>query len=124
LLSALTALRPAGKSWHAGLRQPGECWASLVCFLDITERKRAEEAPHGAQEKLYQAFLSVPAAITVSELDSGQFVECNDAATTLFGYPAGGADRQERTPSWHLAESEARAAFIGTLKQGKIRDVQ
>ena len=59
-------------------------WISHI--RDITERKRAEEALQITNEKYAKAFLSVPDAITISELDSGRFIEVNDAATRIFGY--------------------------------------
>jgi PAS domain S-box-containing protein len=55
-------------------------------FEDITGRKSAEEGLQVIQEKYTKAFLSVPDAITISELDSGRFIEVNDAATRTFGY--------------------------------------
>ncbi|MCX6684699.1 MAG: PAS domain S-box protein, partial [Methanoregula sp.] len=65
--------------WHG---QP----AIMVIIRDITERKRAEEVLRLVQEKYTKAFLLAPDAITISELDSGRFVEVNEAATTIFGY--------------------------------------
>ena len=39
-----------------------------------------------AQEKYTKAFLLAPDAITVSELESGRFIEVNDAASHIFGF--------------------------------------
>jgi PAS domain S-box-containing protein len=39
-----------------------------------------------AQEKYTKAFLLAPDAITVSELESGRFIEINDAASHIFGF--------------------------------------
>jgi PAS domain S-box-containing protein len=38
------------------------------------------------KEKYSQSFLLAPDAITVSELDTGRFIEVNDAASYIFGY--------------------------------------
>ncbi|MFA5376257.1 MAG: PAS domain S-box protein [Dehalococcoidia bacterium] len=54
--------------------------------VDITERKQAEESLRTTHEKYTKAFMSVPDAITISDLDSGRFIEVNDAATRIFGY--------------------------------------
>jgi PAS domain S-box-containing protein len=66
--------------------EDGRVLYAIALIEDISERKKAEEALQAIQEKYTKAFLSVPDAITISELDSGRFVEVNEAATTLFGY--------------------------------------
>jgi PAS domain S-box-containing protein len=53
---------------------------------DITDRKRAAEALRVVQEKYTKAFLSAPDAIAISELESGKFIEVNEAAVRIFGY--------------------------------------
>jgi len=58
----------------------------ILMHEDITDRKRAEEALRIAHEKYTKVFLSAPDAITISELDSGRFIEVNDVATRIFGY--------------------------------------
>jgi PAS domain S-box-containing protein len=58
----------------------------IESFIDITDRKRAETALQIAQEKYKKVFLLAPDAITVSELESGRFVEINEAASRIFGY--------------------------------------
>jgi len=58
---------------------------SGIC-IDITDRKQTEEELAVAKEKYTKAFLSAPDAITISDLESGRFLEVNDAASTIFGY--------------------------------------
>ncbi len=53
---------------------------------DITETKQIEEALHYNQEKYTKAFLSSPDAIMISDLETGIFIELNDAASQIYGY--------------------------------------
>jgi PAS domain S-box-containing protein len=53
---------------------------------DITGRRQAEEALRISKEKYTKVFLSAPDAITISELESGRFIEVNDAASKIWGY--------------------------------------
>ena len=67
------------------------------------------------QEKYSTAFLLAPDAITVSELDSGRFIEVNDAASRIFGF-----SRQELIgkSAFELGlwlNEEDRDAFIGQI---------
>jgi len=103
----------------------GQVIASLVSFLDITERKRAEEEFEGIQEKYTKAFLAVPDAITISELDTGKFIEVNDAATVLFGYSREELIGRSAAELGIWLKEEDRAFFFGLLeKEGRIRDFE
>ena len=64
----------------------GEYLGTIAGVADITQRKRDEENLRVATEKYTKAFLSTPDALTISELDSGRFIEVNDAAIRIFGY--------------------------------------
>jgi PAS domain S-box-containing protein len=82
---------PSGDRWIDVWLNPvrdatGEINRVLGISSDITERKLAEEALHIAQEKYSKAFFLAPDVITVSDLESGRFIEVNDAATRTFGY--------------------------------------
>ncbi len=50
---------------------------------DITERKWAEEALHRSEQKFATVFHSSPVALAVSELETGRFVEINEAFLRL-----------------------------------------
>ena len=53
---------------------------------DITERKRMEENLRASEEKFSKSFRSSPDAITISHIDSGKFIEVNDAFVSMSGY--------------------------------------
>ena len=53
---------------------------------DITERKKAEDAIRVAEEKFSTIYCQSPDIIWISELESGLFVDVNNAAVRIFGY--------------------------------------
>ncbi len=55
-------------------------------FRDITERQAAEAALKASQEKFAKAFHSSPHAITITERDSGRYIEVNEGFCRLTGY--------------------------------------
>ena len=59
--------------------------ATLGSFIDITERKRAEEALRQSEEKLRVMFQSVAEGIVVTDLE-GNVLEANEAAARQGGY--------------------------------------
>jgi len=54
--------------------------------VDITDRKRADEAIRASEELFARAFRSSPDAMVISRLSDGQIIDVNDRWETLFGY--------------------------------------
>jgi PAS domain S-box-containing protein len=54
--------------------------------IDITERKRAEEALVLSEEKFSKAFLSSPDSIAISTIKDGRYVEINESLLRTTGY--------------------------------------
>ncbi|MGQ7818422.1 EAL domain-containing protein [Metapseudomonas furukawaii] len=55
-------------------------------FRDITDRQLAEAALKASQEKFAKAFHSSPDAITITERETGRYIEVNEGFTRLTGY--------------------------------------
>ena len=55
-------------------------------FLDITERKLAEETLRASEEKFELAFKHSPIGICISALSDGRYVEINDVYSNFLGY--------------------------------------
>jgi two-component system cell cycle sensor histidine kinase/response regulator CckA len=59
---------------------------SLVgTMVDLTERKRAQQALRESEEKFSKAFQTSPYAITITRAEDGTLVEINDAFTSMTG---------------------------------------
>jgi PAS domain S-box-containing protein len=90
-------------------------------FHDITERKRVEENLRVATEKYTKAFLSTPDAITVSDLESGLFIEVNDAASRIFGYSRDELVGKNSLELGIWPDKEVRDAMVDKIRaQGRI----
>ena len=59
---------------------------SLAIIRDITERKKAEEILRISEEKFNKIFQYSPAAITITNIKTGQLVDFNRSAEKMFGY--------------------------------------
>ena len=110
---------PVESSGHHVNYDGRRIWISHI--RDITERKRAEEALQITNEKYTKAFISVPDAITISELDSGRFIEVNDAATRIFGYSRDELIGKSAVELGIWLDNEERDHFIDLIrKHGKV----
>ncbi|WAC05309.1 MAG: PAS domain S-box protein [Methanoregula sp.] len=92
---------------------------------DITGRRQAEEALRIVREKYTKAFISAPDAITISELDSGRFVEVNEAATAIFGYSHEELIGKSAGELGIWLKKEDRDAFVDQLKEhGRVHQYE
>ena len=111
----------------------------VATALDITDRKRAEEALRESEEKYRTQFEEALDAIFVSEAETGILVDCNHAASVLVGrakseivgqhqrmlHPPEGVEGEfSRTYKQHLEDKEGQVLEAQVItKDGEIRDV-
>ena len=94
----------------------------LVNMVDITERKRAEDALHVSEEKYSKAFQSSPFSLTLTRVKDGKFIEVNDAFTSIFGFLREEAIANSVIELNLWVNEEERKWVISTLLDG--RDVE
>ncbi len=66
--------------------QAGKLVGAVHITRNITERKKADEARRLSEEKFAKAFNSSPAAIFITTLKEGRFIDLNEIAIRVFGY--------------------------------------
>ena len=60
--------------------------ASLAWLIDITDRKRAEDALLRSEKLFGTVFKASPAMLTLSRLDSGRFIDVNESFLRTLGF--------------------------------------
>ncbi len=65
----------------------GSVTGSIQSIRDISEHKRAEEAIRKSEERYRQLFETVSDAILVFDGETGKFIDLNESALRLYGYP-------------------------------------
>jgi PAS domain S-box-containing protein len=103
----------------------GRMTSILSLVLDITERKRAVETLRLSEEKFALAFANNPAAIAVTRLDDGVFVDVNNTWTSLMGYSREDALHHSVAELRIWLDQESRVRFVGELKeQGSVSGME
>jgi PAS domain S-box-containing protein len=101
----------------------GPAWLAFI--TDITARKQAEQALRESEEKFSKAFRASPNGMSISEIDTGRFVEINDGYCQIYGYR-----REEMLDHTALElqiweDPRERARFVEELKKaGMVRNYE
>ncbi len=98
---------------------------TVIAVMDISERKRTEQALRHSEDKFAMVFRTSPDAISVHEMTSGRYLDVNPGFARLFGYA-----REEaigRTPMelgvW--VDPAERNTFLAILNHdGVVREHQ
>jgi PAS domain S-box-containing protein len=111
--------------WSNPQRREGLVVGAVVTFIDITARRRTEEALKKSQEKFSKAFRESPMALTLTSAKDHRYIEVNETFQRLTGY-----SREEvlgRTP-FELKLWKDPSQRLGLLKrllgEGSIRNVE
>ncbi|WNZ76824.1 EAL domain-containing protein [Pseudomonas sp. P105] len=111
----------------------------VTTLRDISQQQRSEAALKASEEKFAKAFHSSPDAITITERDSGRYLEVNDGFCRLTGYRADevightvyevGIWAEEKQRMALLAELELKGRvhhqeMLGRNKRGEILTVE
>ena len=90
---------------------------SVTTLRDITQQQRAEAALKASEEKFAKAFHSSPDAITITERQTGRYLEINDGFTRLTGYTAAEIIGRTVYEVGIWADDKQRAALLNELKE-------
>jgi len=93
--------------------------------VDITDRKRADEAVRASEELFARAFRSSPDAMVISRRADGQIIDVNDRWEALFGYARASAVGRTMAELPLAAGAHDQATFRRlTEAAGPVRDVE
>lgn len=86
----MTIKTKSGKTKHlvgsAAMLEHGDGNLAISAWTDITKRIVAEEELRVSEEKFFKVFQGTPNAVSISNLESGKFVEVNQSFERLFGF--------------------------------------
>ncbi len=97
----------------------------VTTLRDITQQQRSEAALKASEEKFAKAFHSSPDAISITERDTGRYVEVNDGFCRLTGYRAEDAIGLTLYQIGIWADENQRAALLAELQiKGRIHHLE
>jgi PAS domain S-box-containing protein len=101
----------------------GRMVLTVTTFIDIAERKHAEEALRESEERFSKAFRSSPDSLVISRIADGVIIEVNDSFASLTGYSRGELVGQSAVSMGLFVDPGDRQRMIEILKeQNYVRD--
>ncbi len=93
-------------------------------LVDVTDRRRAEEALREGEEKFSKVFRASPHRITISTLEEGRYIDVNDAVLRASGYSREEMIGRTVDELRIFAEPEGRDKLLGAFKNRSVRDLE
>lgn len=110
---------------HAVRDGHGRLTHLIGATVDITERKEAEQALRASEELFSKAFRSSPDPMTLVELDTGRWLDVNDACLTALGYQREQVVRRKGDEIEHWLTPDDQIRFMERLRrEGSIRNLE
>jgi PAS domain S-box-containing protein len=98
---------------------------AIAAMLDVTERRRNEQALRESEERFSKAFRVSPDAVTISRMADGYIMEVNNSWSTLFGYQPNEVVGKSSLELELFDKAEDRDRAISLLKQqGSVHDFE
>lgn len=110
---------------HLVVDETGEPQHFVSSSRDITTRKRMQEALQASEEKFSRVFHASPAPISISELDTGCFIEVNEAFSAVTGYSRPEAIGHSSVELGLFRSESQRVALMQQLQEtGRLHGVE
>ncbi|MEW6442052.1 MAG: PAS domain S-box protein [bacterium] len=117
-------IAPLGRHYLVNVSRSGGRWIATV-FLDITERRRAEEALKASEARFSTVFHASPAGCTISRMADGRIIDANPAVLAIMGYTHEEAVGRTTHELGMWVCPPERERLVRTLaEQGRVRDTE
>ena len=103
----------------------GHVLLALTYSTDITARKKAEDALKMSESKFSKAFQASPAALSITSLEEGRFIEVNDLFLAITGFSRDNIIGHTTLELGFYVDPEERRNLVEEISaRGSVRNVE
>lgn len=96
----------------------------MTALRDVTARKQVEQALRESEEKFSKAFRVSPDVMSITDLETGRYLEVNEAHEKIFGFKREEAIGRTASELGIFPDSSTRTEMLESLKEhGRIHNV-
>jgi PAS domain S-box-containing protein len=111
--------------WSNPQRREGQIVGAVVAFVDITARKRTEEALKKSEEKFSKAFRESPVALTLTSVKDHRYIDVNETFERITGYSREEALEHTALDLGLWVDPSERVEVVQRLQaEGSIRELE
>lgn len=106
--------------YSADIIQIGTQKSLLSIALDITQRKKTENALQQSEERYRSLYNNAQVGLSQTRISDGKVIQCNKKMAQIFGYDDENQFMNEYLLSEHYVEKDVRSSFLAELQQGTV----
>jgi PAS domain S-box-containing protein len=122
-------LRKDGSSFfgeaRAKITSVGGRQVRMTALRDVTQQKKVEQALRESEEKFSKAFRTSPDSMSITDMETGRYLEVNDAHEKIFGFARDEVIGRSPLELGIVENNDARDQMLQTLSEhGRIADCE
>lgn len=115
---------PVATSTHLMFAPDGTFMGVEGVFRDITSQRNADEALRSSEDKFSRAFSQAPLLMTISDIQTGRYIEVNNRFCEISGFSQSEAIGQTSLEIGWISPAERDRVMVALERDNRVQDIE